>query len=95
MSMHATIVHLFSLLCSILLFEHTSIYFSMFLEMNIWVLSMGEFAISHYILVHTCKKKRVSLDYEARNDMAMSQSTHKFNFTRQYQTVFRVVAANS
>lgn len=94
MLMHATIVHLFSLLCSILLFEHTSIYFSIFLEMNIWILSVGEFAISHYILVHTCQK-RVSLDYEARNDMAMSQSTHKFSFTRQYQTVFRVVAANS
>lgn len=94
MLMHATIVHLFSLLCSILLFEHISIYFSIFLEMNFWILSVGEFSISHYILVHTCKK-RVSLDYEARNDMALPQSTHKFNFTRQYQTVFKVVAANS
>lgn len=94
MLMHATIVHLFSLLCSILLFEHTSIYFSIFLEMNFWILSVREFTISHYILVNTYKK-RVSLDYEARNDMAMSQRSHKFNFTQQYQTVFKVVAANS
>lgn len=63
MLLHIAIVHLLSLLYSIPLYEHTSIYFPIYFEMNIWVV-WGVLFVVMPMCTHT---RRVSLGYETRS----------------------------
>lgn len=87
--LHIAIVHLLSLLYSIPLYEHTSIYLSIYFEMNIWVLG-GVLFVVMSMCTHA---RRVSLGYETKNEIEKLQSTHKPNFSQQYQTVFKMIAS--
>lgn len=67
MLLHVAIVHLLSQLYNIPLYEHTSIYFSILLEMNIWaVLGVLLFVMP------TCTHARDSLGCATRSETAMS-----------------------
>lgn len=72
-------------------FQFTSPFLLLFiyLGVNIWVV----LAVLFVVMCIRTYGRGISLGYKTRSQTAALQSTHKFSFTWQYQTVFKVAAS--